>query len=249
MSTIVMEPTKHLHRVLIFDVETTGLIPKLQNNPLSGPDLNPHILQLSFVIFDTQFWRVVTSCDVYIKVEPDVIISPMITELTGINRNMCDEMGVPICDAMHEFYKAYISCDAVVAHNLNFDREMIRIEMARLQRSEYNVVFDPTMQTNGAGSAVQFYCTMRMGKNACRIERLDRYGQTYFKSPKLSELYEHLFSEPAPNGLHNSLIDTYVCLRCFVKMRFRFDLRKTAFPMTLFSSYAEPSGSTKIVMT
>ena len=246
-----MESTQRLHRVMVFDVETTGLIPKLQ-----GPDsINPHILQLSFVIFDTQFWRVVTSYDAYIKVDPDVVITPLITDITGIDRAMCEERGVPIADAMREFCDAYMSCDAIVAHNLSFDREMVRIEISRL-RSEYipsastldpvlDAVFDPVWDPvwDPVFDPVyekklnkQLYCTMRMGKSTCRIERTDRFGKTYFKSPKLAELYEYLFSEPAPDGLHNSLVDTYVCLRCFVRMRFRFDLRKTAFPMTLFSS-------------
>ena len=236
-----MEPTQLLHRVLVFDVETTGLIPKFQHKQKQvdpalsqdqDQDPNPHILQLSFVIFDTQVWRVVTSYDAYIKVDRDIVISPVISELTGITRAMCEEYGVPIADAMREFHDAYMSCDAVVAHNLEFDREMVRIEMARLQNPEYKLVFDPIYEEK---LNKQLYCTMRMGKSVCRIERIDRFGQTYFKSPKLAELYEHLFSEPAPDGLHNSLIDTYVCLRCFVRLRFRFDLRKTAFPMTLFS--------------
>ena len=43
--------------------------------------------------------------------------------------------------------------------------------------------------------------------------------QQYKKYPKLSELYENLFNK-VPVDLHNSLIDTIVCLRCFMKMWF-----------------------------
>ena len=106
--------------------------PKTAVESRMNHNINPHILQISFVIFDTQFWRVVTSYDAYIKVAADIEISPKITEITGISRTMCNECGIDISDAMHEFYKAYVSCDAVVAHNLDFDREMVLIEMARL---------------------------------------------------------------------------------------------------------------------
>ena len=46
---------------------------------------------------------------------------------------------------------------------------------------------------------------------------------------KLEELYKHLFGD-IPNNLHDSLIDTYICLRCFVKMRFKFELSLRNFP-------------------
>jgi hypothetical protein len=39
-----------------------------------------------------------------------------------------------------------------------------------------------------------------------------------YKNPKLSELYEFLFDE-TPQDLHNSLIDTLVCLKCYLRVR------------------------------
>ena len=74
---------------------------------------------------------------------------------------------------------------------------------------------------------------MRWGRNTCKIQCTDRNGKPYWKSPKLSELYEHLFQEPAPDGLHNALVDTLVCLRCYVKLRFRFDLRMDTYQAIL----------------
>ena len=73
------------------------------------------------------------------------------------------------------------------------------------------------------------YCTMYASKNLCKIERTSSKGETYYKSPKLVELYEYLFGM-VPGNLHNSLVDTFICLRCFVKMRFKFDLSLKGFP-------------------
>ena len=39
------------------------------------------------------------------------------------------------------------------------------------------------------------------------------------KNPKLSELYEKLFDKKAEN-LHDSMVDTKICLRCFIKMKY-----------------------------
>jgi DNA polymerase III epsilon subunit-like protein len=230
--------TNRRHRIMIFDVETSGLLPKTRQG-VALTDL-PHILQITFVIFDTQYWRTVKSVDLYIKIAENVEISPLITDLTGITREMCDQ-GVPIEKAMHEFYQEYVQCDVFVAHNIQFDREMVRVEMERCidkgnAQSDYSQVFNEDVMKQQQKST---FCTMRVGRNLCKIERMGKNG-VYFKSPKLVELYEHLFGM-TPLGLHSSLVDTYVCLRCFVKIRYKFDLRMTAFPRMSFAPIASPS--------
>ena len=225
MTTFIEKTNRR--RVMIFDVETTGLLPKDRTGiPLTEL---PHILQISFVIFDTQYWRVVKSVDFHINVPSTVEISPLVTELTGITREKCDN-GTTILNALLEFQKEYMLCNMIVAHNIQFDREMIRVEMER--NREQILTFDTNMIFNAEyekSTNKEIYCTMQMGRNVCKIERVSKLGKTYFKSPKLIELYEHLFSM-SPKNLHNSLVDTYVCLRCFVKMRFKFDLSLDMFP-------------------
>ena len=86
MTSFIEKPNRR--RVMIFDVETTGLLPRDRTGiPLTEL---PHILQISFVIFDTQYWRVVKSVDYHINVPSTIEISPLITELTGITREKCD---------------------------------------------------------------------------------------------------------------------------------------------------------------
>jgi DNA polymerase III epsilon subunit-like protein len=225
MTTFIEKPNRR--RVMIFDVETTGLLPRDRTGiPLTEL---PHILQISFVIFDTQYWRVVKSVDFHINVPSTVEISPLITELTGITREKCDS-GTTILNALLEFQKEYMLCNMIVAHNIQFDREMIRVEMER--NREQILTFDTNMIFNAEYEKSvnkEIYCTMQMGRNVCKIVSLTKTGKTYFKSPKLIELYEHLFGM-SPKDLHNSLVDTYVCLRCFVKLRFKFDLSLDMFP-------------------
>ena len=225
MTTFIEKPNRR--RVMIFDVETTGLLPRDRTGiPLTEL---PHILQISFVIFDTQYWRVVKSVDFHINVPSTVEISPLITELTGITREKCDS-GTTILNALLEFQKEYMLCNMIVAHNIQFDREMIRVEMER--NREQILTFDTNMVFHAEYEKSvnkEIYCTMQMGRNVCKIVSLTKTGKTYFKSPKLIELYEHLFGM-SPKDLHNSLVDTYVCLRCFVKLRFKFDLSLDMFP-------------------
>lgn len=201
-------------RIMTFDVETTGLIPKYPSK--DGIDENPHILQLSYVIFDTEIMRVVKSVDIHIRIPDTVIIRPEITQLTRIDREMCEKRGIPIKDALTEFCAEYKKCDYFVAHNHEFDKKMIEIELARL--SSPNIL----MQWNLAKS----YCTMQEGIDICKIDRISKNGKPYHKFPKLGELYETLFvTEKVPPNLHNSLVDTYVCLRCFLQMKMGFTLK------------------------
>ena len=211
-----------IHRALIFDVETSGLIPKEKDTLLKD---KPHILQLSYVVFETNGWTVSKTVNRYINVAPEVEISPLITDLTGITRELCDE-GVPIEHALHEFCEDYHRCDMIVAHNISFDRDMMSIELERHSHKFRNELVTSVFHKD---CPKDMYCTMHFGRNVCKIERISKHGKTYFKSPKLVELYQHLFGQ-VPENLHNSLIDTYVCLRCMVKMRFKFDLSLASFP-------------------
>lgn len=217
---------KKTSRALVFDVETSGLLPK--NKEEAKLEDYPYILQLSFVVFDTNGWKVTKTGNTYINVPQKIEISKKITELTGITREMCDK-GIQIQRALREFGKEYMECDIIVAHNINFDRQMIKTELERNKEylePAYRNLFDREFEKQNNKFN---YCTMYGGKNLCKIEMTDSKGEKYYKCPKLVELYEHLF-QMVPGNLHNSLVDTFICLRCFVKMRYKFDLSLRGFP-------------------
>jgi hypothetical protein len=286
-----MTTSNYRKRAIIFDVETTGLIPKKHPITKQYPPFAswPHILQISFVIYDVSTWSIERVYNTYIKVAADIVIAPIITEITGITREIVDEKGIPIQDALCEFYDEYMKCDVAVAHNIDFDKEMIMLEFGRLSTiiegrcPFYACVFNPIYNER---NDVEMFCTMRRGQNRCALmvdhkpfaakkvaspkkpeEKMDvifiplpitdqdllcaefenqcvieesvappkesslissdllQKKTQYKKMPKLSELYAHLFGE-VPTNLHDSLIDTLVCLRCFVMMRFKVEMKK-----------------------
>lgn len=204
--------------VLIFDTETTGLIPK-HTVPI---DEQPYVLQLSYIVYDVDTNRVIKIADFIIRPPDHVVIQPLITEITGITREICDSQGVPIDVALRAFNEDYERCDLIVAHNIEFDSEMIRIEVMR--NSDLGTTGCPLIKTMfPLDNSKPTYCTMIHGRGLCNIQRIAASGRTWIKPPRLEELYERLFGEK-PTNLHNALVDTYVCLRCFVKMRFDRDL-------------------------
>jgi DNA polymerase III epsilon subunit-like protein len=218
MQSILQKAKRMKHnyrRVLIFDVETNGLIP-IKNEGL----LMPSILQLSFIIYDNEMKTVLKTYDSYIRVGETIKISQKITDLTGITRETCDQLGRPIEECLSEFYNEYVKCDCIVGHNIEFDKRMIKVEIDRCYKqmemdfTDIRKIFDKNyMKEKG----IVNYCTMQHGKSVCNLIRVNKNEKKYIKSPKLEELYMHIFND-IPKKLHNSLIDTYVTMQCFIKM-------------------------------
>jgi DNA polymerase III epsilon subunit-like protein len=209
--------------ILAFDVETNGLIPKKKEIDYKMAKL-PYILQLSFVIYDLHKRKIFRKYDTYIKVDNSVEISEFITELTGITSEKC-KRGKKITDALNDFYDAYMLCQGLIAHNMDFDKNMILIEIERnreiiMKKIPYCInIFDNVYEKI---NIIERYCTMRKGIFLCNIEMKPNNKRKKF--PKLSELYCTLFkNESIPKNLHNSLIDVLVCLRCYLKMRHNYN--------------------------
>jgi len=215
----------HSHRVLVFDVETNGLLPKFGANELKN---YPYILQLSFVIYDVGTQEILQEFDSYIDIDDSVPISNKITELTGIKRPMCKK-GLSIVEILKKFQEAYAMCNGgLVAHNIDFDTKMISVEIERnrpiieIHCPQVFTVFNPLYEKI---HNIDRYCTMKSGTNLCNIMMPSRFAgkPATPKWPRLIELHNHLFNNEPINGLHNSLIDVKVCLRCYLKMLYNID--------------------------
>jgi DNA polymerase III epsilon subunit-like protein len=202
--------------VLIFDVETSGLIPKGE----PAIDLCPYILQLSFIVFNTDSLTVEKTYNTYINVPSKVQILPEIEKLTGITRSKCNT-GVVVTEALTELYNAYVRCGKVIAHNIDFDSKMVRIELARNPGRKTRHLCDLLNTGFELANKKERYCTMSHSIELCSIvvEAIDKRGQPYQykKFPRLSELHQKLFGN-IPENLHDSMVDTMACLKCYMKM-------------------------------
>lgn len=228
-TTSTITQNKHIQsknmRIMMFDTETTGLFPKTIPNKVNKTSDFPHILQLSFVIYDTNQEQIVQEYNEYIDVPENVVVSPLITDLTGITKEMC-KRGVEITDALVDFYMAYMSVDYVVAHNIAFDKRMIELELQRnmielsIRLPHAAFMFNDTYNLI---QNIQIQCSMQLGKKFCDTYIQGRDGTSWKKPPKLGELHKKLFGFE-PKNLHNSLIDSKVAMKCYLKMVFDITL-------------------------
>lgn len=172
----------HYRRVMIFDVETTGLTPrKLNVHNLTPTQLKelPHIIQISWAIYHVVSNRIESTYNAYISIPEDVPLIDRIVELTGITRDILREKGQPIVPVLELFYATYLRCDMVIAHNLDFDQTMIGIEIARNAESLavspsavcplYSMQALFTHEFNEL-HCVDLYCTMMATIDLCGLQ-------------------------------------------------------------------------------
>ena len=203
-------------RILVFDTETTGIIPRNDTNTPILDKQFPHIVQLSFIVYESLTKTLVESYDFIIDTAKHTNIPEETIKVHGISNEKSIKEGVPIKVALQAFINELYCCDYLVAHNLNFDLTMIKYELKRMQIDSDKILKNDKLKR------VEHYCTMNKGKWLCKIEKIsEKTGNTYYKSPKQYELHQHLFGT-VPENLHNSFHDILVCLRIFVKMRFKY---------------------------
>ena len=195
-------------RILVFDTETTGL-PKERNPSIYRTELWPFVIQLSYVVYDSELNEVMVLVNDYINIAFDTEISKESQEVHKITREMLNE-GIPIKEALHKFNEYSKHCDLIIGHNVSFDKRMVIVEGIR---NKINMEVEET------------YCTMRNSTEICKIEKINPKGEIYFKFPTLSELHFHLFKK-IPKNTHNALIDILICLRCYCKIELNKDITR-----------------------
>jgi DNA polymerase III epsilon subunit-like protein len=203
-------------KVLVFDTETNGL-PKGINPSITETHNWPHILQISFILYDDETHNILDIQDHLINVNKDIEISDECTKINGITRSKCNKKGIPITDAIDLFNTAIQKADLVVGHNVSFDKRIIMVECIRQKKAQYFTRFSVRKAE---------YCTMKTTTELCAIEKINiKTGEKYFKYPNLSELHEKLFGNK-PKGTHDSMADILICLRCCEMLRKNIDFVK-----------------------
>ena len=193
-------------KILIFDTETSGL-PTERNASIYRTFTWPYIVQLSYMVYDSEENKLIGLEDDYINIEDTVIMDPESVKIHNITSDQLRN-GINIVEALNKFNAYASQVDQLVAHNVSFDQRMLMVEGIRNH-----------IQMNVKNT----YCTMKNSIELCKIERIWANGDKYFKYPKLSELYVHLFNQE-PKNTHNALVDILICMRCYCKMVLDIDI-------------------------
>lgn len=234
--------------ILVFDTETTGL-PLTQTISNEMLSLWPHIVQLSYILYDTNRHEVVKQHDYILKIPDDIVMQDVVVNIHGITNEMSQASNVTFASVVKTFYEDLLLAHTIVAHNFTFDYNMLKVELMRTvelekekekekerererqhgqvekRRSNRLMGLPPdhmalsTMceEIHTLLNKIPSFCTMMKSIKICNIHSKTKTGRDFLKFPKLNELHFKLF-QTIPQNLHNSLNDTLVCLRCYIKL-------------------------------
>jgi DNA polymerase III epsilon subunit-like protein len=182
---------------LIFDVETTGL----PNYNLRARDPSqPHLVQFAAILMDGD--TEVESFSAIVR--PDGWVIPdEVAAIHGITTAIATELGIPEQVVTNQFLWWMREVDQLTAHNLQFDKFLMRIEARR-----YDLITDADGQW---WSDFPCYCTMR---NATELVRAPSKHGRGFKWPTLSETYKFAFGREL-KGAHDALVDVRACAEIY----------------------------------
>lgn len=175
--------------VTVFDTENTSLL----KTEAAGEAAAPRIIEISAVklrIGNTN--QCYDREDFTMLVNPRTKISDEVTKITSID----DEMvrGKPPFSAVYpHLAHFFLGSDALVGHNLAYDRDVLAYELQRIGK-QHMFPWPPN-----------HYCTVEIG-----------VAFNGFRS-KLGVLYEQLLGKPLV-GAHRSLADARATAECFLKL-------------------------------
>jgi DNA polymerase-3 subunit epsilon len=218
-------------KVLVFDTETTGL-PTEKNPSITELDKWPHIVQLSYILYDMDENKILTMVDDIIRIADTVNLTEESVAIHGITRDRCEQEGITMNMALIKFNITLKRADVIVGHNLSFDKRLIMVECNR-----NNIWQNFTTKYSKKAE----YCTMKNTVDICKLEKkttsIDTGFSSPYKYPRLGELYCHLFKCESPKGVHNSIVDVIICLRCYVKLMTGTDILEIHEFKKMFQDY------------
>ena len=268
-------------KILAFDTETSDRAPYIPGTTtwihskklLSIQDLKksnsmwstllvdwPSILQLSYVLYDTENPGKSKIFNKYIDIEEHVQISAESLAIHHITREKIAKAvsinRATIQDAIKEFLKDVKIADVVVGHNVAFDRKMVVAELIRLTQENNSTFLDDEIIEMMKNK--KFKCTQEITRPLCKLQigkkkpnktdKTDKNEQKKeyykYKTPKLIEAYKHFFGcSPNPELLHDALIDAIITLRvyCISLKKNPFDINHTNKTITSYITKVSPA--------
>ena len=202
--------------ILLLDTETNGL-PKNRFAPISEPGVWPAILQLSWAIYEVApdgTMKELESRDVGVSLRPEIPWDAGAAKIHGLSEYE-GRNGTPARDVLTDLAAALRRVSVVVAHNLAFDKPVIRA----------------AAYTEGIRdlwpSGLKDFCTMRSTTDFVCIPATEKqvaYNISKYKSPRLSELYQWLFGtsyDVSGSVLHSSKGDVHCLAECLGELLHR----------------------------
>ena len=187
---------------IIFDTETTGLIPKDSSNNYyhytnTSKYNNARMIQISYEILDTTL-NVIATRSFYIN-EVDTVSN---SQFHNITKDLLEKEGISMTRFCDIFTEDLNICSRIIAHNLQFDYFIL---MSELYRFGFTDIINKI-------NLLKLICSMKKTRHFVCLNK---------KYPKLLELYNYANNsnlKELPNA-HNSMFDVMYLRIALVKLK------------------------------
>jgi DNA polymerase-3 subunit epsilon len=182
-------------KILVFDTETTGFL----NKKDPSLDAQPYIIQFAGILWELKDWKYSELERKNIFIKPPISIpywASQVHHIYDIDVKDAPVMSEQIEEIMNFLWQA----DAIIWHNIEYDEDMIKVELKRLEKLH---LYTPD----------QVICTMKTTVDFCAL----RWNWLRFKYPKLGELYKKLFWEYFV-WAHDAMVDVEATHQCFLEL-------------------------------
>lgn len=188
-------PTIGIKRLREVDDEKT-FFPKKENILVFDTEYTgkgQRLIELGWVVFEKN-GSVIKKENFLIKPDGFYIDN---TFIHGISQDYAEKNGFCINIALDKFIVDLRGTGTIVAHNISSDISVLTKEFSIINNNQFVTML----------SQIEQNCTMKIGREKFKLS----------KNPKLTELYEKLFSKPCDQS-HRALQDAEICSECFFKL-------------------------------
>ena len=173
---------------LVFDIETDGLIIKENSN-----NQYPTILQITWYLINEK--HEILKRKTYL-INPDNISTNKAFDINHLDISINKKVGMKLFDILREFSSDSFYAKKIVAHNIEFDLDIINHYLNKYNLQNYV-------------SNKETICTM---KSSVSLFNDGLY-------PSLNKLYCRLYNNnDITNDLHNSEFDAFITVKCLFKL-------------------------------
>jgi DNA polymerase III epsilon subunit-like protein len=188
--------------VIVIDTETTGLPAETRYGGLYVPTNyskynSSRVIEIGYFIYSKE-GDFITKQNMLIMPDGFRIEN---TAIHGIKHEVAEREGIPLQIALAQLEEDLKTCDTIVAHNLQFDFNVILAECFRILANGANTTAKSVINRMDKLKRV---CTMQLGMQKLHRER----------RIKLSHLYEEL-TDNEWNQQHRAEDDARVCAECY----------------------------------
>jgi len=189
----------------IFDIETSGLpkfpIKRKRGDPFPSPELfsaydTSRIVSVCWMIIDKETKDIIQQ-EYYIIKPDNFIIPPEVIAIHGITNEYATEYGKSINFVIMRMLEALKKVDSIIAYNIEFDYNITKSEMLRLDNLEAVAEFDNKTQI----------CCMKMASKYMKINY----------NTKLGNAYKYMMGKEIQDA-HNAIGDVASCYQIYKHM-------------------------------